>query len=140
MSRALIEHGLNWRWTPAKVRRTIRDRDTMVLVADVRGRIAGFAIMKFRNVDSHLYLLAVTPDRQRRGIGRAMLAWLEKSCRTAGIQRIRVEVRSNNMGARRFYEGSGFRLVGRIAGYYERRESATVMVKSLTHTQSALDR
>ena len=131
MSRLLIEHGLNWRWTTARVRRSIKSRETMVLVAHVDGRLSGFAIMKFGDQASHLYLLAVTPRLQRTGIGTALLAWLEKSCRTAGIRHVRVEVRESNLRARSFYERAGFRFVGQVAGYYDGREPAVVMVKTL---------
>lgn len=137
MSRLLVEHGLNWRWTPSRVRRSIRDKETMVLVASVDGRLAGFAIMKFRDEESHLFLLAVTPTLQRTGIGRALLAWLEKSCRTAGMRHIRVEVRAGNLQARKFYERFGFRFVGQVAGYYDKRESAIVMVKTLIEIESS---
>jgi len=131
MSRLLVEHGLNWRWTPTRVKRSIKDKETMVLVASIDGLMAGFAIMKFRDQESHLYLLAVATKMQRAGIGRALLTWLEKSCRTAGMRRIRVEVRAGNQNARKFYARSGYRFVGQVAGYYDRREPAVVMVKPL---------
>jgi len=132
MSRLLVEHGLTWRWTPARVKKSIKDKETMVLVASIDGVLSGFAIMKFRDAESHLFLLAVASTVQRTGIGAALLAWLEKSCRTAGMRHVRVEVRVKNQEARKFYERSGFRFVGRVAGYYDRREAALVMVKSLT--------
>ena len=132
MSRLQVEYGLNWRWTPARVRKQIRDPDTMVLVASVAGDMQGFAIMKFLDDDAHLFLLAVQSKRQGRGIGRALVEWLEKSCRTAGIQRIRLEVRASNKPARRFYEKLGYRFLSQIGGYYEKREAAVVMAKSLT--------
>ncbi len=136
MSRLLVEHGLNWRWTPSRVRRSITDKETMVLVASVDGRLSGFAIMKFRDEESHLFLLAVAPKMQRAGVGRALLGWLEKSCRTAGMRHIRVEVRAGNRQARKFYERFGFRFIGQVAGYYDRRESAIVMVKTLIEIES----
>ncbi len=134
MSRLLVEHGLNWRWTPARVKKSIKDKETMVLVASIDGLMSGFAIMKFRDADSHLFLLAVEPKMQRSGIGATLLAWLEKSCRTAGMRQIRVEVRANNHSARKFYERSGYRFIGQVAGYYGKRESAVVMVKTLADT------
>ena len=136
MSRLLVEHGLNWRWTSARVKRSIKDRETMVLVASVDGVMSGFAIMKFRDEASHLFLLAVEPRLQRTGIGAALLAWLEKSCRTAGMRHIRVELRAGNRNARAFYEHAGFRFVGQVAGYYDNREAAVVMVKTLTNTRT----
>jgi ribosomal-protein-alanine N-acetyltransferase len=136
MSRLLVEHGLRWRWTRARVRHSIRDKETMVLIANVEGALSGFAIMKFRDEESHLFLLAVEARRQRSGIGSAMLDWLEKSCRTAGIRNIRVELRATNQAARKFYERMGFRFAGQLAGYYDKREAATVMVKSLVAAAS----
>jgi ribosomal-protein-alanine N-acetyltransferase len=131
MSRLQVEYGLNWRWTPARIRRAIDDKETMVLVASIDGALEGFAIMRFRDEDAHLLLLAVQPKARRGGVGTAMLDWLEKSCRTAGIRHIRLEVRVSNQPARRFYENHGYRLVSQVAGYYEKREAAAVMAKSL---------
>lgn len=106
----------------------------MVLVASRRGDIAGFAIMQFGERLAHLLLLAVEPRRQRAGIGSAMLAWLEKSCRTAGIEEIGLEVRATNRAALAFYRARGFRAAGRINGYYDRFEAAIRMQKPLLAT------
>jgi ribosomal-protein-alanine N-acetyltransferase len=103
----------------------------MVLVASKAGTIEGFAIMKFRDDDAHLFLLAVQPKSRGAGVGRAMLEWLETSCRTAGMQSVRLEVRISNEAARRFYERSGYSMVSRLAGYYDGQETAVVMAKSL---------
>ena len=131
MSRLLVEHGLKWRWTEARIKRSIGDPETMVLVASIKGALSGFAIMKFRDEESHLYLLATAPRFQRTGIGSALLGWLEKSCRTASIRNVRVEVRAANQPARQFYERAGFRFARQIEGYYDHREAAVVMVRSL---------
>ncbi len=131
ISRLQVEYGLRWRWTPARIRDCIRDRETTVLVASIDGVVEGFAIMKFREADAHLLLLAVQPGARQSGIGHAMLEWLEKSSRTAGIRSIRLEVRASNAPARRFYEKMHYRFLGQIAGYYDQREAATMMAKSL---------
>jgi ribosomal-protein-alanine N-acetyltransferase len=131
MSRLHVEYGLDWRWRPAKVKRQIQDQDTMVLVASREGAMAGFAIMRFGDDQAHLFLLAVRPEFRRVGIGRSMMRWLEKSCRTAGIQTVRLEVRASNLAALRFYRKLGYRLIARVAGYYERREAADVMIHTL---------
>jgi len=131
ISRLQVEYGLRWRWMPARIRDCIRDRETTVLVASIDGVVEGFAIMKFREADAHLLLLAVQPGARQSGIGHAMLEWLEKSSRTAGIRSIRLEVRASNAPARRFYEKMHYRFLGQIAGYYDQREAATMMAKSL---------
>lgn len=131
MSRLHVEYGLDWRWRPAKVKRQIQDKDTMVLVANREGTMAGFAIMRFGDDQAHLFLLAVHPEFRRVGIGRSMMQWLEKSCRTAGIRAVRLEVRASNRVALRFYRKLGYRLIARVAGYYDRREAAAVMIHTL---------
>jgi ribosomal-protein-alanine N-acetyltransferase len=136
MSRLHVEHGLNWRWTPARVKRHIKDTDTIVLVASMRGVLQGFAIMKFHDDVAHLLLLAVQPKVRRIGIGRALHQWLAKCCRTAGIQRVRLEVRASNHSAKHFYESLGYRLVGQMAGYYDRREAAVIMAWTLNEAVS----
>ena len=131
MSRLHIEHGLRWRWTPNKVKRSIRDPESVVLVATVDGVIAGFAIMKFGDVEAHLHLLAVDPRHRRKGIGRALLAWLEKSCDTAAMHEIRLELRASNRIAREFYRTLGYVGKGVIPDYYDRQEAALVFGKRL---------
>ena len=131
MSRLQVEYGLRWRWTPSKIRKCIDDREIMVLVASIDGEIEGFAIMKFLDDDAHLLLLAVQPKARKSGIGRALVDWLERSCETAGIQRVRLEVRASNDAARRFYEALGYRFVSQIGAYYDKREAAAIMVKRL---------
>lgn len=134
MSRLHVEHGLRWRWTPAKIRQHIQDDETMVLIASVDGVLEGFAIMKFHDEEAHLFLLAVEPKLRRSGIGRALVLWLEKSCQTAGIRNIRLELRASNKSARAFYEHLGYRFVGQVAAYYDGREAAVIMARSLDTT------
>jgi len=103
MSRDYIEHGLPWTWTEGRVSASIRDPDVNVVVVGERGAITGFGIMSYPNDDAHLLLFAVRRSHQRRGIGSAILRWLEEAARTAGAKRIRVECRRDNAVARNFY-------------------------------------
>jgi len=132
MSRCLIEVGLRgWTWHPTRVARALRARETCVLVADIRGRAAGFAITEFGDTRAHLSLFAVRPAHQRRGIGVAMIEWLVESALTAGIDHFTVEMRANNFAARSFYEALGFRRQQYIAGYYQNIEPAIRMRRDL---------
>src|ERR671938_66770 len=73
MSRYLVEVGLRgWSWPPERVAKAIRSKSTLVVVAEVRQHLVGFAIMEFGDVQAHLSLLAVKPSHQRCGIGRAL--------------------------------------------------------------------
>jgi len=131
LSRDLIETGLGWSWTPMRVARNIRDRDTVVVVAGAPDRVAGFAIMYFAMEEAHLNLLAVRPDRRRAGLGSGLVRWLEASALTAGIGIVHLEARASSAGARAFYEKLGYRCVECLRGYYRGREDALHMTHDL---------
>ena len=132
LSRELIEYGLRWRWTPMRVAASIHDSDVNVLVACVRDNIAGFAIMRYRDDDAHLDLLAVAPPYRRAGVGRRLLEWLEKCAVVAGIFSAALEVRAANEGAQVFYQRMGYRTLVHLPGYYQGVEAALRMVRDLS--------
>ncbi len=130
-ARDLIENKLTWSWTPPRIARQIRDPNTTVLMGEFGGQFAGFAIMSFAEEHAHLNLLAVLPAFRGRGLGRALLAWLEKTARYADARRIILEVRAGNNAARAFYRKLGFREVAYKFGYYQGRETAVRMCRQL---------
>jgi len=131
MSRLLIEDGLPWSWTESRIRRHVRDPESAVIVAHEGRRMAGFAVMEFRDEHAHLDLLAVRPAYRQQGLGTALIRWLESSARTAGIFDIHLELRAGNQGARRFYERLGYSAVGRRPRYYAGLEDALCMARNL---------
>ena len=131
MSRDLIEHGLGWSWTRERVLRSLRHPDTNAIVAVRDAERVGFAIMKYGDEEAHLLLLAVRPAFSRRGIGSAMVDWLERSAGVAGVARITLEARHGNAAARAFYGGLGYAQAQLLPGYYSGREASVRMVKSL---------
>jgi len=127
LSRDLIETGLGWSWTPERVARTLENPDVCGIVAATPRGLAGFAIMEFLAEHAHLSLLAVDHRHQRRGVGQALVAWLEESARTAGISVVYVEARVNNQRARRFYRALGYRDLFFMPKYYRGVEAAVRM-------------
>jgi len=108
MSRDLIETGLVWGWRPERVAKAIGDPETNVAVVRREGALAGFGIMEYADDEAHLILFAVAQASQRKGIGSALLRWLEAAARVAGAQRILVEARRENVAARCFYNEHGY--------------------------------
>ena len=132
MSRCLIELGLRgWSWDPSRVRRALRHRECCVVVAPIGECVEGFAIAKFGDTRLHLSLLAVSATHQRHGIGRALVAWLEKSALTAGITEVQLELRANNANAKFFYQTLGYEFVQTVPGYYGGVETAFRMRKQI---------
>jgi ribosomal-protein-alanine N-acetyltransferase len=131
MSRDLIEHGLGWSWTPQRVARHIRNKDTATIVACDSDKVIGFAIMYFGEEHAHLNLLAVRPQYQRGGIGRRLIAWLRESCLVAGVAVIYCELRASNATGRSFYKAFGFEETGTVPRYYFGVEAALCMALRL---------
>jgi [ribosomal protein S18]-alanine N-acetyltransferase len=134
MSRDLIEYGLSWSWTPARVQRSISGRESSVVVARRDARIAAFGIMHFADEVAHLNLLAVAARHRRQGLGRRIVEWLTATAVEAGIFRVELELRAQNQAARQFYERLGFDALNVIPGYYQGREAALRMTRRLGTT------
>lgn len=131
LSRDAIEHGLSWNWTPRRVARSIAEKSTNVVVVRKNGRLLAFAIMQYGDDEAHVALLAVHPAHRRKGVGSALLSWLEATTRIAGIDLIRLEARARNAEAIAFYRKHGFKELGLRKGYYQGVEDAVHMAKDL---------
>jgi len=147
MSRDYVERGHGWNWRAPRILRCIRGSEAVVLCASTSpvaasaqpNEIVGFAIMEFGEHRAHLSLLAVTPRKRRQGIANALLSWLEKSAMVAGIAELTLEVRAQNVGARRFYQRLGFTEFDHIPRYYSGRENAYRLRKKLREPFDATD-
>ena len=131
MSRQYIEQGLGWSWNVCRIEAAIRSDATNVAVVHERGEVIGFGIMQYGEQTAHLALLAVHPNYRRRGLAARLMAWLEKSADTAGIERIVCEARSDNPAAIAFYQAQGYVQLARVAGYYRGLLDALRMEKNL---------
>lgn len=144
LSRDAIEAGLVPAWTESRLGRMLRHPETMVLVArgkvvapglaaapDAASQFAGFGIMVYGDTRAHLNLLGVDPQFQRRGVGRRILRWLERSALEAGTFDITLEVRAVNHAAQAFYLALGYEPTGRIERYYQGVEDAIRMRRDL---------
>ena len=84
------------------------------------GEIAGYAILLRAADEAELLNLAVSPERRRRGVARALLQSLLDTAAQNGAATVYLEVRESNEPARRLYGSHGFVEVGRRGRYYER--------------------
>lgn len=148
ISRTRIEYGLGWRWTPARIRSSMRNPSTEVVVARSEregqpSELVGFGIFEISSApraeieleEAHLLLLGVEESWTRRGVGRRIMQFLEAEARMAGVGTVMLEVRQTNEAARAFYRSLGYREVARLAGYYQGREDAVRMLSRLAQAQ-----
>src|SRR3954451_20742802 len=82
--------------------RWLDDPDNHVVVAELDAAISGVACL---HRTGEVRLCYVAPDRQRAGIGAALLAALETQARTWGLDKM---VLNSTKDARSFYERHGY--------------------------------
>lgn len=104
----------DWRLTQTdSIEAVCDDPDVRVSVATEDGRVAGFVACKLHAADrmGEIYMIAVDPAFQRRGVAAALtehaLAWFKE----AGMTTAMVETGGDpgHAPARRTYEAAGFR-------------------------------
>jgi ribosomal-protein-alanine N-acetyltransferase len=86
---------------------------------------SGFLLARVAADEAEILSVGVLPDWRRRGIARQLLADASARVAERGARRIFLEVAADNHAARALYLREGFAQVGRRAGYYRRRNSAT---------------
>ena len=78
-----------------------------VLAARVGGEVVGTIMVGFDGHRGWVYYLAVDPDAQRSGLGRALMAAAEAWLVARGCPKIQLMVRQDNAQALAFYEALG---------------------------------
>lgn len=98
-----------------------------------RGDLVGSMVILFRrnSRSARVYSLAVSAAARGQGIGRRMMARAEREARMRGCNRMRLEVRMDNLPAVRLYERLGFSDTAVLPGYYDDGAHAFVMQKDL---------
>jgi [ribosomal protein S18]-alanine N-acetyltransferase len=114
-------------------RRFLAAASASVIVAEARGKIAGYILVLYppRSHFARLYSVAVAPHMGRRGIGPLLLTAAEHAARRRGRKAMRLEVHEHNSRAIARYEKSGYRLFGRHYDYYDDRGNALRFEKPL---------
>ncbi|MFA7282124.1 MAG: ribosomal protein S18-alanine N-acetyltransferase [Sterolibacterium sp.] len=96
--------------------------------------LIGYAVMMLVLDEAHLLNISIIPERQRSGMGSAMLNHLLDYAVEHGVVRMLLEVRPSNVSGLAFYKHHGFVQVGERPGYYPARhgrETAWVLGRIL---------
>lgn len=86
----------------------------------------GMAICRVVADEAELLTVAVDPRHRRRGAARQLLDAVASHAREGGARTLFLEVGADNPAARTLYDSLGFGIVGRRAGYYERKGRSAV--------------
>ena len=90
-----------------------------MLIAELDGVLTGYVVARHAADEAEILDLAVDPDHRGGGQASALLDALTQRVAAIATRLLFLEVRESNQAARALYEGRGFVVVGRRAGYYQ---------------------
>ncbi len=121
MVRTLDEIPKTWEETAVGIRRWMRERRGLFIVAEAGASIAGQADIRVpplrRLAHGGHFTISIHPDWQGRGLGRVMTRAALDWAKDAGLSQVNLAVFSSNQRARRLYESLGFVEQGLRRGY-----------------------
>lgn len=95
-----------------------RPRRDYLVEEDAEG-IAGYAGLDVGSEVADVMTIAVAPRAQGHGLGRRLLEELAERARGRGAEYLMLEVREDNLAARRLYEQAGFERLTTRRRYYQ---------------------
>ena len=117
------------------MRRLVDRRNSATWIAEVDGRMAGFAIVEWSQeidgISSYIQTIEVLPDRRGHGVGRELLWLVEESARAEGAKRLWLHVDERNNAAISLYEALGFAVQAKADDYYAPGHAALIYEKQL---------
>jgi ribosomal-protein-alanine N-acetyltransferase len=93
------------------------------------GGLCGYVFFRFIDQEAELLQLAVKPSRMGQGIGGQLLSTGIKQLASRGVMTCFLEVRKENVRARRFYQRHGFVAIGRREKYYRLPVDDAIVMK-----------
>lgn len=97
-----------WNNPVSDIERKLRVNPELFLVGLLAGKIVATV---FGGYDGHrgwINYLAISPDHQRQGFGRQIVAVVEDKLRAMGCPKINLQVRESNTGVISFYKAVGY--------------------------------
>jgi ribosomal protein S18 acetylase RimI-like enzyme len=94
---------------PAKdIARKQQVQPELFLVGFEAGRLIASAMAGFDGHRGNVYYLAVDPDFQGHGFGRALMSAVEELLLACGCPKVNIMIRSSNLDVQHFYETIGY--------------------------------
>ena len=96
------------------LRRLLSNPDFMVFVALSGGNVAGgltiYVLHRYYSVkpEAYIYDLGISPEFQRKGLGKALMAEVCRYCQANGFENAYVEAEHDDVEAVRFYRATAY--------------------------------
>lgn len=106
-------------------------RDLAVAVID--SQIVGYASFRYVGKQGDVNTVAVSKTHQGKGIGAALMDWLESQATLRNVREIFLEVRSDNDAAMKMYSTRGYERIDVRRNYYGNTIDANIMRKRVAN-------
>lgn len=114
----------------------LQDSNSVGLIAQVNGEIAGFIIGLIHHIrgmkTGHIYTIDVAIKHRRKGVGEKLLKELEKIFAKKGVKICYLEARLNNVAALELYKKQGYTKIERLNDYYSEGAHGVRLQKRLS--------
>lgn len=100
-------------------------------VAEADGDVVGYVCLMSLFEEAQILDIALDPEQRGRGSARLLMEHAFSVARQQGAEVMALEVRASNSAAIKLYERLGFVRTGTRQGYYEGKEDAVLMERSL---------
>ena len=99
-----------WNDPTKDIRRKLEIQPEMFIVGVLNEELVATAMAGYEGHRGWINYLAVAPEHQGKGFGRAIMAEAEKLLEQAGCPKVNVQVRGTNSSAIDFYRRIGYRI------------------------------
>lgn len=110
------------KYTARSLREKIAEDRHSVLVAYDNSQLVGFCFSRLDDYTVWLEWFGVSPECRRTGIGRALLAALERSLRQRKAHKIWCDCRTSNFKSKNILSSSGFKIIGIVRRHWYKQD------------------
>jgi ribosomal-protein-alanine N-acetyltransferase len=128
---AIEEKSFTSAWTEDFFRHELYNPVSRFYVLEKEKKIIGYIVIWLLADESHIANIAVHPEFRNAGLGGKLLNFAFEIARRNGAKTITLEVNEQNIAARRLYEKFQFVLTGRRSHYYENKDDALILTRSI---------
>lgn len=119
-------------WNYNVFKKELENPNSKYIVAKINSEIIGFAGYWKAVDDVHITNIVTAKFYRNKGIANIMLEHLIKLAKQEqNITSITLEVKSDNIAAKKLYEKFNFNVVGLRKKYYNNKDDAIIMTKNL---------
>lgn len=106
-------------------------RDVAVAIIDTE--VVGYASLRYVGKQGDVNTVAVSSGHQGKGIGTALMDWLESQAALRNVREVFLEVRSDNEAAMKMYASRGYERIDVRRNYYGNAIDANIMRKRVAN-------